>query len=160
MAANTDAALVLNTISALTTEASAEEATEILNLAAQFKEQAAKIEKVAKERLLEWLVQNGDLTIGDIRWYAGSEKVVKEGDKSTTVWSVIGRAMKQGTRAEDALAELLSSDPWKHGALKDYLGEKTYGELFTVSRKPDLKTGKAKKVIKRIDTRYSKEVEE
>lgn len=92
-----------------------------------------------------------DQTIGDIRYWAGTKKTTKCRNPGQAVNVVL-----EATGGDfDLLGSLLSSDPFKHGACRDVLGER-WGEVFEVTEKPELKEGKPKKSLIAVNERFVK----
>lgn len=106
--------------------------------------------------MLEHVTANGDLTVGTLRFYAGKEKTVTCTDKAETLlnlFGTIGGHFTLDKELADAVANVLAAEPFKYGEARKVLGD-MFPETFRVETVPDLRTGKAKKVLKQADTRY------
>lgn len=109
---------------------------------------ARELGQLLEGAIIEWIEANGDLTIGDQRYYVGTERKVTCTDNAGTMDAVLFA----GGGEEAALLECLSSQPWKHGAVRGLIGDDDFNRLFKTEVRPDLKTGKPKKVVKRALT--------
>ncbi|MEM9082800.1 MAG: hypothetical protein AAGB34_04325 [Planctomycetota bacterium] len=112
------------------------------------------IAKEAKELresvMIDWIEINGDLVMekpdGPVRWYVGSKKTTKV----NSVPNCIEALLISFGGDLDKFAGVLASNPFKYGACREPLGEQ-WGNHFTVSEVPDLKTGKPKRTVQQID---------
>ncbi|MCR4331803.1 MAG: hypothetical protein NUV34_03740, partial [Sulfuricaulis sp.] len=103
------------------------------------------------EQIISWIQANGDLTIGDKRYYVGPEKTTKSIDNARTL-----EALLTATDGDvQAIAGLLSSQPYKHGSCRGVLGDQ-WDKCFIVEEKLDLKTGVAKKELLVFDPTFTK----
>jgi hypothetical protein len=115
-------------------------------------ERARELKRQFDEQLLEYIEANGDVTIGEVRYYAGYEKETKCVDVSSALLSLLdatGGSLRY-------LADTLSSQPIKHGAAKKLLSPAVYDELFVTSLKPDLKEGKPVKKVLAVKPEFCK----
>lgn len=106
-------------------------------------------EAMLQVQMIEWINCNGDLMIGDIRYYVGKTTKTKCRDNAKTIEALL-------TAAEgdvESVASYLSSQPWKHGACRTALGE-AFDECFEVTEDIDVKTGKPLKSVKSVDTSF------
>ena len=87
--------------------------------------------------MISWIKKNGDFRMGNIRYSVGRKKRVKVRDGATALGSLC-----ESTGGDvDAVAGLMSAQPWKHGAVKKEIGEDKFAELFEEIFEDDLKTG-------------------
>lgn len=87
-----------------------------------------------------WLEHNGDLVIGQTRWYFGVNKTWKCLDKVMTVESILDHA--GGDLHE--FARFLSSKPFKEGSIKASLPPGVFEQIFVREVATVAKTGKPK----------------
>lgn len=118
-------------LSALDTEAA---------LVAITKQYRAKL----KDALIRYIDERGDVETVTGRLYVGNTKTTKCNDVSRTIDAIL--------RAADgdfeAFVSCLNSQPLKHGACHEVLGDK-WGQHFTETIKKDIKTGAPTRSIKR-----------
>jgi hypothetical protein len=115
-------------------------------------ERARELKRQFDEQLLEYIEANGDVTIGEVRYYAGYEKETKCVD----VGGVILHLLDAVVGDYDALAGFLCANPIKHGAVKKTLSPEVYDRLFVTSLKPDLKEGKPVKKVLAVKPEFCK----
>lgn len=123
---------------------------EIVTRVDYFKGAAKQLDTLLKEALLEYLNEPGkELIIGENRYYIGTKKKVVSGDKGKLL-----EALLESSGGDfEAVAEVLASQPFKHGACKGVLGD-AWGDHFTELVEDDVKTGKPKKEIKVVNDRF------
>lgn len=112
------------------------------------RELAYKIEEIA----CGVITQHGDIVIGEIRYYVGEEKVVKCIDKGGTLESLL-----DATAGDfEAVCGMLSSDPFKYGAVRTAIGTERFDKFFKTDKRIDLKTGKPLRTLQKFDGRFQK----
>lgn len=136
-------------VAQLTTEASAEKVAEVLGevefVARQLKELRANLDAA----LLEWVTTNGELVIGDQKFYAGTKSVTKCTDQRAALEAIIN-----ATAGDlDAIAAVLASGAFKYGTARS-LGEEV-ARFFETTTVPDLKTGLPVREVKTINLKYA-----
>lgn len=95
--------------------------------------------------IAEVIQAQGDIQISPTaRLYLGTEKRYVCRDYVSLVTSIIAHAEGDLSRFAPGEGGLLSSDPWKHGALKQLLGPAEFDRHFTREVATDIKTGAAK----------------
>ena len=116
----------------------------------------AELKAQCDESIREWMADHGvsEIVLGTMRYYPGTNRTTKCVDKAETINTILNAA--EGDLA--TLAAMLSSQPFKHGAVKALL-EKTgqadfYDSLFTTEDKPVLKDGKPTQTLRVINTDY------
>lgn len=103
------------------------------------------------DAVMEWIRQHGDLVVGDVRYYVGTSKktiVTNNAECFDRLLDVFGGDVQA------VAEECLASNPYKVTAVKHHLGENSSVLQTLVSQ--DLKTGKPKKELKKVDTRFIK----
>lgn len=142
--------IILN-LSFLSVDSTPEEVGQALGRVAAFKEAAYELDRMLKGIMLEWVEHNGPQVIGETRYYAGTKKTTKCKSNPATLDAIL-----QATGGDmESTANLLASQPFKHGACKQALGDK-WGEYFEVVEEPELKEGKPTKSLQSINTRFLK----
>lgn len=133
---------------------------------------ARELKSQMEEFLIDWINTYGEIEMGDKRWYVGTETKKKERDKlhaAEVLLMITDGSIEQ-------FVEVLGSSPFKVGAfrmaIEDFVRrnegpdatdaevkkktKKLFSEVFSVEKVEDLKTGKPKKKLKQVDTRYVK----
>lgn len=130
----------------------AEEAARLVDLIGAMKKRLKEVSDQCNATLMEYVKKHGDLEVGVVRYYVGSERRVKcRGNEATT--KAIVEAMGGDI---SALAEALCSDPWKPGHVRKVLGDEKFEELFSTEVVEDVKTGKPRMVLKKADDRFGR----
>lgn len=98
--------------------------------------------------------RHGDIVVGEIRYYAGTEKTTKVIDKAGCLEAVLNAAAGDlGAVCE----QYMVSEPFKPGACKELLGEEAAQKLFKTEIKDELKEGKpARNKLMKADSRFIK----
>lgn len=106
-----------------------------------------------KGAMVAWIEQNGDIDVGEIRYYAGHEKKVKPRNPNMAEFYKAVLIAVGGDEA--AFASALAANAFKHGTIRKLLDE-SYGEeegerqfelLFETVVTPKLEEGKPKKTL-------------
>src|SRR5690554_3989402 len=103
-------------------------------------ERLKQIKGFVTEKVIEWIEANGDLVIGDVRYYVGPKKITKCIDVPGAVAALL--IASDGDFGK--LCEFFASQPLKYGACKEPLGDQ-WDQFFRVEEVIDLKEGKPKK---------------
>lgn len=131
-------------INSLTTDLTNDQVCELWARVQQAKNAIKDIDAKLKDAMIEWCEANGDLTIGQTRYYVGTKSTVKCPD----VQAVLGCVLSQTGGDLDAVGQCLSAGAWKHGAVKGVVGDVLWDRLFERVIEPDLKTGQPRKELK------------
>lgn len=108
-----------------------------MDMLASAKAKLKEIDEDFKERFVQRLDSQGDLTCGENRWYVGTTTTHKCNDEGQTLLAVF-----DATGGDlDAVCGVLASGAIKPGAANKILGER-FPEHFTTTVKRDPKTGK------------------
>jgi hypothetical protein len=141
---------VRNAIEVLNTDdATSDDALTALAFIGRLKELTRELNASVEQGVMEWIIRNGDLVDGEIRYYIGPEKKTKCNSNRQTLEAVlesVGGDM-------DAMAECLASDAFKPGACRTILGD-SFEQHFTTTTKDDLKTGKPVRKLQRVDQKF------
>lgn len=105
------------------------------------------------EVFVAWLIHNGDLEVGDVRYYAGVEKTTKP---ATTLRALVEKLMEATGGDLDRFTELLSSNAVKPGACKQVLSEDEWRQAFVVTEADEVREGKPKKRVQEINQKFLK----
>ena len=108
---------------------------------------------IVDDKFMEWLGEHdGTLDVGPVRYYVGVNKKTVCVDIPNTMTHLLECAY--GDVA--VIAACLSATSFKHGTVHNVLGDDLYGDLFDTQIEQDLKTGKAKRVLKVADREFLK----
>ncbi len=134
----------------LDTDADASYVLNILTRVEFAMEQAKALKATLEARLLPWLQANGPLTLGTIRYYAGTTKVTKCRDVAKAL-----EALMDAAHGDWALiCSCLSSNALKHGAAHKVLTPEEWDQHWQIEEVPDLKEGKPITKVQRVDTKF------
>lgn len=131
--------------------ATAEDFLTVQHVVAGMKQVMRDYDQLAKEASLEFINEHGPVETETERYYVGSKKTTKCRDTGKTLEAILTETGGDF----GAAVELMASEPFKPGACKGVLGD-SWERCFIVNETPDLKTGKPKKEVKRIDKRFEK----
>lgn len=138
-------------VNRVTPAASVDEIAEALTVVESFKHIAKELEVELKRRMLEHVEENGPVKIGTIRYYAGSNRTVKCRDSGVTL-----EALLKATGGDvEQIAKLFASQPFKHGACRDVLGDE-WAKCFETADATVLKEGKPVKELQTADVRFNR----
>jgi len=120
-----------------------------------FKELAADFDRALKDRALYIIRDTGEFTVGDIRCYEGTKNTKSVPDNRASM----RLALKITDGDADAIADLLCADAFKPGALRALAEEKGCAAeadaLIEVKTQIDVASGKPKRGLQQVDTRYT-----
>jgi hypothetical protein len=134
---------------AITEESSADAVAGMLDRLKVVQEFAARFKQIVHAVAIAWIEHNGHLVIGDVRHYVGDNRTTKCPAPSKTL-----DALLTATGGDmEKVAGLLASDPFKHGACREYLGGQ-WDDHFIVEVKPKLLEGKPVKQLQSINTHF------
>ncbi len=114
------------------------------------KRELATIVSAYDEQMVEWL-DGGEITVGDVRYYAGYRYTEKVRDLDAAVDAVL-------TATDGDLGKFidcLSANALKPAAVGE-LGPSLRADHFDKKRVPTVKEGKPKKVLKQVNTKFLK----
>jgi hypothetical protein len=115
-------------------------------------ERARELKRQFDEQLLEYIEANGDVTIGEVRYYAGYEKETK----CVNVPGALTSLMIHAGGDVEVFCGALAANAIKHGAAKKILPPDEYDLYFVTSLKPDLKEGKPVKKVLAVKPEFCK----
>jgi len=142
-------ATLRNEVSDLSTEDSRDRAIDLYMRAEVALGMAREIKSIVAEKLAEWIDQNGEITVGDIRYYVGKSKTQKPRD----LREVADRVLTAVAGDLDAFVDVLAANAFKPGAAKKLLGDQ-FDEVFETTEKLDLRTGKPARELKVVNTKF------
>ncbi len=140
----------------LTTEAPDELVLRLLELTAALKRHAAELREHAEALAVAWIEANGDLVLGDQRFYAGHAKTTRCLDQRAAVEA----ALTAVAGDIDGFCQLLCSQALKHGACRGILPAEAYEQFFLTEENVVLKDGKAVKRLLKTNDAFNKSPKE
>ena len=109
-----------------------------------------ELDRMFKDLLIDWINANGQLVVGDKRYYVGTKKTVKP-----RALAPLTEALMNATGGDfEAFIKTMSAGAYKQGACKEVLGD-AWADHFSVQHVDDIKTGKPQKELKITDDRFS-----
>jgi hypothetical protein len=143
---------------ALSTDSPPEQVRELILARAALKERVREVSDGTDAFLKEWIEANGEIEIGDKRWYVGPVKKVKCRDVARAAQCIATVFGISGTAELAAFVSLLASDALKQGAVRKALEERglpdMFDELFDTTVEKDVQTGKVLKRVHEVDGRF------
>lgn len=139
-------------IEALPALSDAEAALSLMADVERFQAAAREAKRQLEAALIQFIDANGDIELGDKRWYVGHDKSYKR----RTDLEVAVSALLEATGGDvAAFCGLLSSGALKPAACRLVLGERFADHFETVVER-DLKTGAPRRAVKVHDARFAK----
>lgn len=129
-----------------------EEVLEVMAAVERVQAQVRAVKEQLEAALIDYIDHNGDIELGDKRWYVGINRTYKprlDGPE------LLGKLMDAIGGDFDRFCELLAANAFKPGECKKVLGEE-FDAVFETVVRPDLQTGKPKRVVKVHDARFAK----
>lgn len=120
----------------------------ILDLVKHIEEMAGQIRKQSEDEMIERIRADGEIVIGSIRYYVGDKKTTKCIDIQKCIEALLTAAAGD----LEQVCKTLSSQPIKHGAAKEILGETEWSKFFVVETETELKEGKPR--LNKVDTKF------
>lgn len=102
-----------------------------------------EMKRDADAATLDWMQVNGDLVSGNMKWYAGVERDYETPDPAKTLEALFISLAGDFEK----VAACLSSSAFKVGTCREVLAN-AFDLHFVETVKPDVKTSKAKRVVK------------
>jgi len=134
-------------VAAFEADETPERVAQVLRLRNILKDLVKVFDADLDKSLFEWLQANGELEVGEIRYYVGNEKKTKCKDRQATL-----EALLESTDGDvSGLTDALVKEPFKQGSVRGIVGHNRHAELFETEKVEDTKTGKPKKSVKSID---------
>lgn len=129
---------------------------ELLSVKSEIKkyiEAMKALKAIFDAKMVDWIEANGDITIGPIRYYVGNTKTVKT---KVPPWSIVNGCLDQAFGDLEYVLNSLASSNWcRHGEVRKLCPDK-YNDWFETTSVKDIKTGKPKRGLKRVDSTYLK----
>jgi hypothetical protein len=113
-------------------------------------------DELAEKKFVAVLIAHGgpegpaEVNVGNLRYYVGTEKKVTPRDNA----DVLEALLLASNGDVSTVVEALRSDPWKPSQVRQIVGEAKHRKLFRTSFASDLRTGKPRKGLRCIDTRF------
>lgn len=143
---------LVNQLATLSTDSPKEQVLDVYDRVCLLKSLAKELAQMADAAMVEWIKANGEIEVGDLRYYVGKSKDTKCKDVRRTMES----ALNATGGDVDALVGLLSSGAWKPGACRQVLPPEEYAECFHTVEVEDVKTGKPKVGLQKVNTAFIK----
>ena len=139
-------------IEALPTRTDAEEALDLMAQVERFKALGRQLHQQLEASLIQFIEANGDIEVGEKRWYVGTDKSYK---RKADIEDAVQALLEVTGGDLQAFCALLSSGALKPAACRTVLGDR-FTDLFETVVEKDLKTGAPKKAVKVFDARFAK----
>lgn len=136
---------------ALSGSATGDDILTTINVVDKLKQLVRDLASKAEDACVAWLLANGDLECGEIRYYAGVNKTTQCVDNERAINAILCAASGDISK----LAMCLSSNAIKPGACRELLPPDEFDGLFVTKETNDLKTGKPVKRVQKADGRFS-----
>lgn len=141
---------VLSVICDLNNDSTVEQFAQAMGVAADLMYVARVLKQAAEQRAVAYIKANGEVQIGDKRYYLGHDKTWKPINDAAIMDEVLE---KTGGDA-DAVIGCLSANPWKRTAVKAIISDADK-RLFKCEVKDKLKDGApAPKKLQVVDERF------
>ena len=113
---------------------------------------ARQLKDLLEQAVIEWIEAHGDLHVPgmSVRYYTGTRKSTKCIDVYRTFEAILEAP---GGDLDKTLGTL-ASGAIKHGAARSVLSQEIFDRLFLTEEKPELKEGKPRKSLIRVDERF------
>jgi hypothetical protein len=138
----------------LKTNAPVDIVLELLDRMEVIQQRAKQAKEVIEQAVVEWIEVNGEIEMGDIRWYVGEYKTTK----CTNVAEFLAIIQTVLEDQPDDIAAIMTSQPFKHGATRSLLEKLNlsgvYDEHFVTESRPNLKTGKPRKGLHKVNEHF------
>ena len=136
----------------------AQELRELHSAAKSAQTKLRELVTLIEQSAIEHIEATGqDIELNDgKRWYVGNEKKIKPIDDTMILQAVLEASGGDVMKLTTGEFGVLASSPWKHGAVKQLIGDTKFSELFTTTIVQSLETGKAAKVLKVADPAFLK----
>lgn len=145
---------------ALSIDSPPEQVREVILARAALKERVREVCDGLDAFLLEWIPANGEIEIGEKRWYVAPVKKVKCRDVARAAQCIAGVFGIPHTADLAAFVSLLASDALKQGAVRKALEERglpdMFDELFETTVEKDVQTGKPLKRVHEVNDAFTK----
>ena len=115
---------------------------------------ARQLKDNLEQAVIEWIEEHGDLHVPgmSVRYYAG----IRKSTKCTDVPKAFLALLEASGGDLDKALGTLASGAIKHGAARGLLAEAVFDSLFVTEEKPELKEGKPRKSLIRVDERFAR----
>ena len=129
-----------------------DEVVKALDLRSNLKAFVRELDGQIEAAVIRWINQNGEIEVGDVRYYVGTEKTTKCVDPRRAI-----EAIFDAVGADfDSFLSTLVSQPFKPATTRTVVGDDVADSLFVTSTQEDVKTGKPRKRLQVVDSRFSK----
>ncbi|HEX8523413.1 MAG TPA: hypothetical protein VF669_14260 [Tepidisphaeraceae bacterium] len=115
-------------------------------LIARAKQMRARVEEVA----IEWIDNNGPITIGTANYTVAHPTIIKCVD-AARCFDLVMQACNGDV---GVFCAYLRADPFKYGSVRELLGQEVFQQVFRTEFRPKLVEGKPRKRLKMSDERF------
>jgi hypothetical protein len=123
---------------------------DVMNAVEVFQHQAREIKQQLEQRLKDWILEHGEIEIGDKRYYVG---VHRKSKPAIPLPELVAVLMDVTGGDFDRFCQLLAANAFKPGECKKALGER-FDEVFETTTETDVETGKPKQSVKMFDKKF------
>lgn len=123
-----------------------EQVIEVMSAVEAFTKRAKQIKQALELAMIEYLDEHGEIEWQGKRWYVGTET---EYELAVSMEQAVDLLLTVTGGDQETFCSLLSAGALKPGECKKVMGER-FGELFHTKKKPDLATGKPRRVVKHV----------
>jgi hypothetical protein len=132
--------------------ASADDVLTCIDVVARLKELTRELAEKSEAAIVPWLQQHGEIERGEVRYYAGASKSAKVKDNDAMLKAVLYAAAGD----IEQIAKCLASGAWKVSAVRELVPPDEFEVLVEVVESVDLKTGKPKVKVQKLDPTFMK----
>lgn len=136
----------------LTTREDAEAVAALISDMEAAARQIREARATLKDRLRDWIDENGPITVGEARWYVGTTTRHKLTNPEAALLDLLDATDGDLT----AIAGALAANGIKIGALRELAGTEAVERAFTSEVITEAKTGAPKREVKSIPVAYSR----
>jgi len=143
---------LIDEVSSLSPDAPVEQVLTVRERIDAATQRLREVKGMIDDATIAWIDANGDIEVDTVRYYVSVSKTKKCKDNRAAV-----EAIFEAVGGDfDAFVETLSSNALKPGACGNVLSEEVFAEHFEVIEQKDLRTGKPKKSVQKVDSRFIK----
>lgn len=142
-------------LASLDTTVPVSQVVDVMNAVDAYVRRAKEFKVQLEQAMIEWIKANGDIEIGTVRYYVGTEKEAKCTDQRTALDLIL----EASGGDLDAVASVLASGAFKPGAARALLSPVQYEAVFLTTEKSKLKEGKPDRKLIRVDSQYVRQHE-
>ncbi len=131
----------------LLAESDFSEVLAIRNAVREHKRKATELDRLLRDRMVEWIDTFGEQETPEGRHYVGTTRTYKPARSPNQVLIFLVAATDGDL---DAVAELMVSSPFKPGAVRELIGQEAFDGLFATQERLEPRTGKPRREVKTV----------